>query len=88
MVCVIVGINSAAMLATVVVTHEDSQPPLPVGLVAVPTGCRVWADLVSLSTGRSESRRPKRGQLLGHQDLNITTPVVPVELVVPLTILR
>lgn len=85
---VVVGINLAAMLAAVVVPHEHRQPPLPVGLVAVATGCRVRSDLVSLSTGRPEARRPVGWEPLGHQDLRETIPVVPVLFVVPETSLR
>jgi hypothetical protein len=86
MVCVIVGVNPATMLALVVVPHEDSLPPLPVCLVAVPTGCCVGSDLVSLGTGRSKARRPVGWNAMGHQLFMTTTPAVPVLLVVALTI--
>ena len=78
-----------AVSARPCVTGQHSLTPASVGLVTIPTGCRIWpAGVVSLWAGRTQTRRPVGWEPLWHQDLNTTTPEVPVLLVVADTILR
>ncbi len=67
---------------------QHSLPPLAVCLVAVPTGCRVWPSALVTPCGGTQPQRPVGWDPLGHQLLNITTPLVPVLFVVALTIFR
>lgn len=81
-------IHSAAVHALPVAGVKHGNPPSLVGLVAVPTGSGVRPPGIVPPGRRAQPHGAMGRDALGHQLLNITTPVTPVNAVDADTILR
>jgi hypothetical protein len=87
-VSVVLLVDASAVNAREPIPCQHRLPPLAVGLVAIPTLCRVRPSALVTPCGGTQPKRPVGWDALWHQLLNITTPVVPVLFVVAETIFR